>query len=124
MKKRALPASMLLLVTFAAAVATAQTPGASTPGKPGATPAAVCHADQALCASVDGTWRTAESKARDKYRHPVEALEFWGLKPGMTVLEIQPGGGWWTDILAPYARMTGGKFYVTGADLDNPKLSA
>jgi len=41
----------------------------------------------------------------------------------MTILEIQPGGGWWTEILAPYAHSTGGKFYATGADLANPKLS-
>ena len=42
----------------------------------------------------------------------------------MTILEIQPGRrSWWTDILAPYAKTTGGAFYVTGADLANPKLS-
>jgi predicted methyltransferase len=42
----------------------------------------------------------------------------------MTILEIQPGSqSWWTDILAPYAKMTGGSFYATGADLANPKLS-
>jgi predicted methyltransferase len=72
---------------------------------------------------VQGEWRSAADKARDQYRHPVEALTFWGLKPGMTMLEIQPGGGWWTNILAPYAERTGGKLYVTGADLANPELS-
>lgn len=80
-------------------------------------------ADQALADAVAGDWRTAEDKARDRYRHPVESLEFWGLAPGMTVLEIQPGGGWWTDILAPYAHATGGSFYATAADLDDPELS-
>jgi predicted methyltransferase len=79
--------------------------------------------DPALVQVVDGDWRTAAEKARDKYRHPVECLTFWGLKPGMTVLEVQPGGGWWTNILAPYAKRTGGKLYVTGADLANPDLS-
>jgi predicted methyltransferase len=80
--------------------------------------------DKALQAAVAGEWRSDEARARDKYRHPVESLTFWGLKPGMTILEIQPGGAsWWTDILAPYARLTGGKFYATGADLANPKLS-
>jgi predicted methyltransferase len=78
--------------------------------------------DQALADAVAGEWRTAEDKARDKYRHPVESLEFWGLEPGMTILEVQPGGGWWTDILAPYAHATGGRFYATAADLDDPKL--
>jgi predicted methyltransferase len=36
---------------------------------------------------------------------------------------VQPGGGWWTEILAPYARMTNGRYFATGADLANPKLS-
>ena len=72
----------------------------------------------------EGEWRTDEAKARDRYRHPIESLTFWGLKPGMTILEIQPGSqSWWTDILAPYAKTTGGAFYATGADLANPKLS-
>jgi predicted methyltransferase len=79
--------------------------------------------DKALQAAVAGDWRSADEKARDRYRHPVESLTFWGLKPGMTLLEVQPGGGWWTDILAPYARATDGKLYVTAADLANPKLS-
>jgi predicted methyltransferase len=88
--------------------------------------ATVVHAGnthKALVAAVDGDWRTDEEKARDRYRHPVESLEFWGLQPGMTILEIQPGAGWWTDILAPYAHATGGKFYATAPDLANPKLS-
>jgi predicted methyltransferase len=78
----------------------------------------------ALNAAVAGEWRSAEAKARDAARHPVDALTFWGLKPGMTILELQPGGAsWWTEILAPYARLTGGQFYASGADLDDPKLS-
>jgi predicted methyltransferase len=80
-------------------------------------------AADALRAAVAGELRSADDKARDKYRHPVEALEFWGLAPGMTILEVQPGGAWWTEILAPYAHRTGGRFYATGADLANPELS-
>jgi predicted methyltransferase len=80
-------------------------------------------AEDALIASIDGEWRSAEDKARDVHRHPKESLEFWGLQPGMTILEVQPGGGWWTEILAPYARATGGKYYATAADLENPELS-
>jgi predicted methyltransferase len=53
----------------------------------------------------------------------VQSLEFWGLKPGMKILEIQPGGGWYTNILAPYARMTGSEFYATAADVADPKTS-
>lgn len=79
-------------------------------------------ADPVLEQVVAGDWRTPEAKARDAARHPVESLTFWGLKPGTTVLEVQPGAGWWTEILAPYAKRTGGAFYVTGADLANPEL--
>jgi predicted methyltransferase len=85
--------------------------------------AVAAEADAALQASVDGAWRTPENVERDVWRKPVEALTFWGLKPGMTVLELSPGGGWWTEILAPYARMTKGRYIATAADLDNPDLS-
>ncbi len=80
--------------------------------------------DPVLVEVVAGDWRGEDARARDRYRHPVESLTFWGLKPGMTILEIQPGAqSWWTEILAPYAKRTGGSFYATGADLDNPGLS-
>jgi predicted methyltransferase len=78
---------------------------------------------QAIEQAVSGGWRSADSKSRDVYRHPAEALAFWGLKPGMSILEIQPGGGWWTEILAPYARITRGEFAATAADLGDPGLS-
>jgi predicted methyltransferase len=73
--------------------------------------------------AVAGNWRSADAKARDTDRHPSEALAFWGIKPGMTILEVQPGGGWWTEILAPYARANKSEFYATAADLDDPGLS-
>jgi predicted methyltransferase len=73
--------------------------------------------------AVAGDWRKPESKERDGERHPAASLEFWGLKPKMTILEVQPGGGWWTEILAPYARANKGEFYATGADLADPALS-
>jgi predicted methyltransferase len=73
--------------------------------------------------AVSGSWRSADAKERDADRHPAEALQFWGLKPKMSILEIQPGGGWWTEILAPYARLTKGEFSATAADLDDPNLS-
>lgn len=76
-----------------------------------------------IAASVDGAWRSADDKSRDEYRHPEAALKFWGLEPGMTILELQPGGGYWTEILAPFAHSTGGKYYATAADLDNPAIS-
>jgi predicted methyltransferase len=73
--------------------------------------------------AVAGNWRSADAKSRDVYRHPVEALSFWGLAPGMTILELQPGGGWWTEILAPYAKANKGEFYATAADIADPKIS-
>jgi len=78
---------------------------------------------QAIESAVAGSWRSADSKERDAFRHPVDALEFWGLKPGATILEIQPGGGWWTEILAPYARANHSEFYATAADLADPAIT-
>ena len=60
-------------------------------------------------AVLTGAWRGDEA-ARDTYRHPKETLAFFGLEPGHTVLEIFPGGGWYTNILAPYAAKTGGTY--------------
>jgi predicted methyltransferase len=86
--------------------------------------AIAAHAgDGALIEAVSGTWRTPANVERDKYRKPIDALTFWGLKPGMTILEISPGGGWWTEILAPYARLTKGRYITTGADVSDPGLS-
>jgi predicted methyltransferase len=79
--------------------------------------------DAQLKTAVSGPQRAAENKARDAARHPTETLTFWGLKPKQTVIELSPGGGYWTEILAPYAKATGGSYVATAADLDNPKLS-
>jgi predicted methyltransferase len=51
--------------------------------------------------------RSAKNKARDQYRNPIKTLEFFGFKPTMTVVEITPGGGWYTEILAPALKGTG-----------------
>lgn len=69
--------------------------------------------DPMLNLAVSGNWRTPDFRARDKDRKPVEALTFWGLKPNMSVIEIGPGGGYWAEILAPYARATGGAYTAT-----------
>jgi predicted methyltransferase len=55
-----------------------------------------------LEATLASPARAAGAVARDKVRHPVEELTFFGLKPDQTVVELRPGGGYWTDILAPY----------------------
>jgi len=69
---------------------------------------------------IAGDHRSAENKARDKYRHPKKTLEFFGLKPDMTVVEITPGGGWYQEILAPYLKEKG-KYYGAGYDLSATK---
>lgn len=64
-------------------------------------PAPAGAAEVTIQQAVDGSWRSAANKARDRYRHPASTLEFFGLRPQMTVIELAPGGGWFTEILAP-----------------------
>lgn len=63
--------------------------------------------------------RSAANTDRNRYRHPVGTLTFLGLEDGMTVLEIWPGGGWYTEVLAPVMRHHG-QFIVAGYDVDIP----
>ncbi|WP_353217913.1 methyltransferase [Sandarakinorhabdus sp.] len=70
-------------------------------------------------AAIAGPWRSAANKARDAHRHPAQTLEFFGIKPGQTVVEISPSGGWYTEIIAPAMKGTG--TYV--AALGNPLAS-
>src|SRR5579864_5189217 len=74
---------------------------------PALTTAAGDDADRAISQALQGKWREPANVARDKYRHPKETLEFFGLKPNMTVVELWPGGGWYTEILAPVLREHG-----------------
>jgi predicted methyltransferase len=68
-----------------------------------ALPAAAAPAkNEGLHKAVAAEHRTDAFEARDRYRHPREVLEFLGIEPDMTVVEISPGGGYWTEILAPY----------------------
>jgi len=75
----------------------------------------------ALSRAIDGKQRSAEHKNRDKYRHPRQTLEFFDVKDDMTVVEIWPGEGWYTEILAPYLK-NHGKLYAAhfSADADEP----
>jgi predicted methyltransferase len=79
--------------------------------------------DAALKTAVAGSQRSQAHLARDAARHPYETLTFWGLAPNQTVIEISPGSGYWTEILAPYAKATGGTYVAGVADTANPKLS-
>src|SRR5690349_10987634 len=95
----------LTAITMAAAVMAAPATTAPTSGPDLAKLKAVVNGDQ----------RSAENKARDKYRHPVETLAFFGIRPNMTVVELWPFGGWYTEILAPYLR-DHGKLYAAAMD--------
>lgn len=80
--------------------------------------------DPVLRAVLASPQRPAASVARDAARHPAQTLDFWGLKPGMTVIEVQPGAeAWYTEILSPYAARTGGRYIAGHADLSNPRIS-
>ncbi len=52
--------------------------------------------------AVSSDYRSPENKKRDEFRHPLETLQFFGIKNDMTVIEIWPSSGWYTEILAPY----------------------
>ena len=60
-----------------------------------------------LAACIASARRSPAFRRRDRYRHPGALLSFFGLKPNMSVLEIEPGGGYWTEILAPYLKAHG-----------------
>lgn len=72
--------------------------------------------------AVASAQRSAENRARDVYRHPVETLEFFGLRSGMTVVEVWPGTGWYTEILAPYLCARG--TYYAAQFPDEPQAPA
>ena len=80
----------------------------------------VVHGDESkLEGALAATSRTPEYAARDLYRHPAETLEFFGIRPDMTVVEIWPGaGGWYTEILAPLLRDKG-KLYAAQFNEDS-----
>lgn len=78
------------------------------------------HADM-MQEILKGAWRSDANKARDMYRHPAETLAFFDVSPHSTVLEIWPGGGWYAEILVPYASKHGS---YTGAINDPLKMTS
>ena len=63
---------------------------------------------------IDGDQRIEANRARDRYRHPQKTLEFFGIQADMTVVEVWPGKGWYTEILAPYIKHGKGNFIAAG----------
>lgn len=74
-----------------------------------------------LAWAVEGPWRI--EPVRDEWRHPLQTLLFWGLEGEMTVLEVLPGIGWYTSILAPYLATNGGKLVAASFDPSSASLS-
>jgi predicted methyltransferase len=70
-------------------------------------------AQTAIDLAIDAPSRSPANVARDRYRHPAETLAFFGVKPSDTVVEIWPGGGWYTEILAPLLSARG-TYYAAG----------
>lgn len=91
-----------------AACASGPTPPAAS--RPSAPPRDTVTA-RAIERVLEGDQRSADNRARDVYRHPLDTLLFFGIKPGMTVVEVWPGAdGWYTEVLAPL--LSGGKLYA------------
>src|SRR3984957_13846776 len=74
----------------------------------------------AINAAVAGKDRKPGNADRDQYRHPLKTLAFFGITPSMTVLEVGPGEGWYTELLAPTLAAKG-KLLVTSADPSGPE---
>ncbi len=94
-----------LVLALAACQQQAQQPTAQAPAPAAPAPAPAPDPAKELSDKIDaalvGAWRSEANKARDAYRHPKETLQFFGLTPGMTVVEITPGMGWYTEVLGP-----------------------
>ena len=70
-------------------------------------------------AALKGDHRDASNSARDESRHPRETLAFFGLAEGMTVEELSPGGGWYTEVIAPLLK-DNGTYYAAHHGLNAP----
>lgn len=99
---RLLPTFILPLALAACGTTSARTAPATAPSA-----SAAPVAFGSLEAAIAGAHRSAADRARDVYRHPRETLTFFGVQPGQTVIELSPGGGWYTAILAPLLHDSG-----------------
>lgn len=79
--------------------------------QPAGAPVAPASARDFTAAQVNGvlagSWRSAKDRARDVYRHPAGTLQFFDIRPDLTVIEITPGGGWYSEVLAPLLQSDG-----------------
>ena len=109
-------AATLALAACSPASEEAAPPADGTYGDTAAAPAADATTDDTadrdaqtdpMDAILAGDWRDPANSARDAFRHPRETLAFFGVGPSQAVVEISPGGGWYTEILAPLAQGKG-----------------
>ena len=109
-----------ILVLFAAACGQSENGRVDENTPNGAVNQSGEDAEASLAGIIAGEHRSDEERARDEFRHPAETLAFFGLEPDMTVVEIWPGGGWYTQIIAPYLAAGEGRYYAAG----NPREGA
>lgn len=110
MKKR--QALFGTFVSVSAAVCLSACGGESASTSTNEPAAAILDNGAQLDLVLAGDHRTSEERARDGARNPKETLLFLGLEPGMTVVEVWPGGGWYTQVIAPYLKSGDGKLYA------------
>ena len=126
------PLALALIASFALGACNESTPPAApaapaapaepaAPAVPPPVAAAAPASDAALDAALAHASRTPDNVARDAWRHPRETLSFFAIAPTQTVIEITPGGGWYSEILAPYLR-DGGSY--VGAIVDPTKVAS
>lgn len=96
--------SAVIAAVFMLSLSACSTSPSSMPAPP-TTPSAADSSS--LATAIGGPQRSDKARARDVYRHPQQTLQFFDIESTQTVLEIAPGGGWYTDILAPYMRERG-----------------
>ncbi|MEZ4391679.1 MAG: hypothetical protein R3A48_11330 [Polyangiales bacterium] len=93
---------LLAALALGTACSSTQTPTAAAPAA-----AVVPVPFGSVDAALTGSHRAEANRARDTHRHPAETLAFFGVQPGQTVVELSPGGGWYTEILAPLLHDSG-----------------
>jgi predicted methyltransferase len=115
MMKHGSSALVTLLAAGALSCATTRS-DAPAPAVPPATAATTASASPDTAAKLRAILamphRSEANRKRDQYRHPIETLGFFGLREDMNVIEIWPGGGWYTEVLAPFLKEKG-KLAVT-----------
>jgi predicted methyltransferase len=123
MRRPSLLLAALLAMPVCACGGSSPPPSAPLAAGPAANVTAVAGADPntdaKLRSAIASSDRPADEVARDQYRHPRDTLEFFGLRDDMTVVELWPGGGWYTALLAPLLAEKG-KLVVTNMDPSGP----